>query len=139
MQKLSPLSSFHCHMSSGAACGHLSKIQFKSRFSAQPFVEFLWATKDSTCLDFLWFSFKDPFGPWDTKTGCALPGSVAGCIQLWPEKGLNHWRDPDVISHHVLSRLNASSCSLALGHSITKYCFSTCYTKSFLKAAGETG
>lgn len=35
------------------------------------------------------------------------------------------------------STLNASSCSLTLGHSITKYCFSTCCTKSFLKAAGE--
>lgn len=33
--------------------------------------------------------------------------------------------------------LNASSCSLALGHSITKYCFSTCCTKSFQKAAGR--
>lgn len=33
--------------------------------------------------------------------------------------------------------LNASSCSLALGHSITKYCFSTHCTKGFLKAAGR--
>lgn len=33
--------------------------------------------------------------------------------------------------------LNAYSCSLALGHSITKYCFSTHCTKSFLKAAGR--
>lgn len=35
------------------------------------------------------------------------------------------------------STLNARSCSLALGRPITKYCFSTCCTKSFLKAAGE--
>ena len=71
------------------------------------------------------------------KNGCAVPNSVMGCIQLCPEKDLKHWQKPDVISQHVLSRLNAPSCSLALGHSITKYCFSTCYTKRFLKAAGR--
>lgn len=67
-----------------------------------------------------------------------MPISVPDCIQLRPEKHLKHLQNPGVISRHVLSCLNASSCSLALGHSITKYCFSTCYTKSFLKAAGET-
>ena len=71
------------------------------------------------------------------KNGCAVPNSVIGCIQLGPEKDLTHWQKPDVISQHVLSRLNAPSCSLALGHSVTKYCFSTCYTKRFLKAAGR--
>lgn len=69
---------------------------------------------------------------------CAVPVSVPDCILLRPEKHLKHLQNPGVISRHVLSCLNASSCSLALGHSITKYCFSTCYTKSFLKAAGET-
>ena len=72
------------------------------------------------------------------KNGCVVPISVPGCIQLRPEKHLKHLQNPEVISHRVLSCLNASSCSLALGRSITKYCFSTCYTKSFLKAAGET-
>ena len=69
--------------------------------------------------------------------GCAVPSSVVGCIQPRPEKDLKHLQKPDVISHHVLSRLNALSCSLALGHSITKYCFSTWLTKHFLKAAGR--
>lgn len=71
------------------------------------------------------------------KKGCAVPNSVMGCIQPCPEKDLKHLQKPDVISQHVLSRLNAPSCSLALGHSITKYCFSTCDTKRFLKAAGR--
>lgn len=59
-----------------------------------------------------------------------------GCIQLCPEKDLKHWGN-QTSSPSCSFMSSASNCSWALGHSITKYCFSTRYTKSFLSTAGE--
>lgn len=65
--------------------------------------------------------------------------AVRGCIQLCPS-----WERPQPLEGprcHFPScsfMFSASCCSLGLGHSKTKHCFSTRYTKSFLKAAGVT-
>lgn len=61
---------------------------------------------------------------------------VTDCIQLCPMEDLGHLGNPDVISHRGL--FCVPCCSLVLGQPIAKYCFSAHYTKSFLKAAGET-
>lgn len=115
-----------------------------SRFSAQRLAEFIWTSKEPKCICLLYFSFKGRSGPWDIKKKkekkwlcCTQP-----CHGLYLALSWERPRPLEKPRRHFPScsfMLNASSCSLALGHSITKYCFSTRCTKSFLEAAGETG